>query len=67
MLFVSEEPAPCEDACDTNDDGTFNISDVIYTLSRLFSQGDPPPSPFPECGDDPTDDTIFCEAALDCR
>ena len=27
---------PCDDACDSNDDGTVNISDAIMTLGFLF-------------------------------
>ncbi|MFQ5653879.1 MAG: hypothetical protein ACE5GW_03995 [Planctomycetota bacterium] len=48
------EPVDCELAVDSNDDGLKNIADVIYTLEFLFNGGDPPPPPFPGCGQDPT-------------
>lgn len=60
-LFSGGGPVGCEDACDSNDDGLVNIADVVYTPSHLFGGGPPPPAPFPECGTDPTDDTLDCE------
>ena len=55
--------APCDDACDANDDGDLNITDVVYLLNYLFIPGNPqPPAPFPERGDDPTADALTCAA-----
>ena len=55
------EPAPdCLDAADVNDDGGVDLSDTVYVLSRLFRGGAPPAAPFPECGEDPTDDDLGC-------
>ena len=56
----------CDDACDANDDGLNNIADAIYVLSNLFSMGPNPPSPFPDCGPDPTGDGIRCTAFAPC-
>ncbi|MEE2883976.1 MAG: dockerin type I repeat-containing protein [Planctomycetota bacterium] len=53
-------PFPCQDAADANDDGTLDISDVITVLQHLFSGTAPPPAPFPEPGEDPTDDDLDC-------
>lgn len=51
----------CLDAGDVNDDGALNITDGIYMLYGLFVPGSPPPvAPFPDCGNDPTVDTLDC-------
>lgn len=50
----------CLDAIDANDDGTTDISDPIYLLVYLFAGGLPPPRPYPQLGDDPTEDTLRC-------
>ena len=55
------EPAPdCLDAADANDDGNADLSDTVYLLSGLFRGAPPPTAPFPECGEDPTDDDLDC-------
>lgn len=48
--LFQEEPLPCEAAIDTNGDGRVDIADAIYLLNYLFVDGDPPPAPFPGCG-----------------
>jgi hypothetical protein len=54
-------PAPeCIDAADANDSGGVDISDPIYLLAFMFTGGGAPPSPFPGCGFDPTDDNLSC-------
>ncbi len=53
-------PVLCAKALDTNDDGMVNIADPIYNLSYQFSSGPPPPLPFPDCGQDPTADSLGC-------
>lgn len=58
--------APCNDACDSNDDGVIDIADAIYGLSSLFTGGPPPPAPYPDCGEDPTDDPLRCDTGPDC-
>ena len=50
----------CSDAADANDDGKLNIADPIYLLQYLFRGGDPPPAPFPGCGEDPSTDPLKC-------
>ncbi len=59
-LFQGDTAPTCFDACDTNDDGGIDISDVIFILAYFFQQGNPPGPPFPECGLDPSPDTLDC-------
>lgn len=57
----------CADACDSNDDGTVDLGDAIFGLQALFVTGSPAiPSPFQDCGLDPTDDTVPCLVSLWC-
>lgn len=60
--------APCEDACDANDDGRLDAADVVFLLEFLFvPNSSEPPSPGPDRpGDDPTDDDLTCEGGLVC-
>lgn len=55
-------PAPCEDACDANDDGLLDVADVVFILEYMFVAGSPPPpDPGPlEPGFDPTEDDLGC-------
>ncbi|MCA8961147.1 MAG: DUF1800 family protein [Planctomycetes bacterium] len=58
----------CHDAADTNDDDMLDIGDAIYALSSLFSGGAPPPAPYGQCGEDPTNpDTLSCNAYPPCN
>ena len=57
FLFIGDELPECVAAADSNDDGTVNITDVIRALNYLFMGGaGAPPPPFPEPGEDPTQD-----------
>ena len=62
QLFVPGSlSSTCPDATDFNDDGGVNIADAIYLLNGLFSPtGTDPPAPFPDCGEDPTSDSLEC-------
>jgi hypothetical protein len=42
FLFGGGENPPCLDACDTNADGSVNISDMVQILNFLFGGGAPP-------------------------
>lgn len=55
--------APCDDACDANDDGRLDASDVVYLLNYLFIPKSPkPPTPGPtNAGTDPTNDNLGCD------
>lgn len=56
----------CRDAGDANDSGGIDLADAIYDLSYLFADSLEPPSPFPECGLDPTEDALDCAASPSC-
>ena len=60
-LFVSDSIG-CLDAADCDDNGQIDITDAIYLFTYQFAGGAPPVAPFPDCGEDPTD-----EDALDCQ
>ena len=51
---------PCLKAADDDDNGEIDVSDPIYSLNYQFSNGPPEPAPFPNCGVDPTPDTLSC-------
>ena len=66
-LFSMGGPASCEDACDANDDGSFDISDPVTLLAMLFTGAGDLPLPGPqECGVDPTGDALDCESFSGC-
>ena len=67
FLFVADPPTilGCRDACDANDDGQIDIADPIMILNELFGEA-PPLPPFPDCGVDPSDDTLGCGAHMSC-
>ena len=67
QLFLGGVATTCDDADDANDDGESNISDAISLLGFLFLGGAAPPAPFPECGEDPTEDELGCESFAGCR
>ncbi len=60
FLFLGNVAPPCISAADADDDGSVAITDAVRILSFLFSGGLAPQPPFPECGTDPTEDTLEC-------
>jgi hypothetical protein len=63
-LFGSGVESSCPDACDVNDDGAVDPTDMIDTLNFLFLHGPRPEAPGPtSCGVDPTatDSLKMCE------
>lgn len=62
-LFVSGTSVTCLDALDCNDDASVNLADPILLLSWGFAMGSQLPAPFPDCGVDPTDDLLACDAS----
>lgn len=61
-LFLGET-ITCLDAADADDDGRIQINDGIFILNSLFLGGAVPASPFPFCGEDPTEDSLGCRAS----
>ncbi len=41
-LFTGGETPPCLEACDSNGDGAFDLSDMVHLLNFLFLGGNPP-------------------------
>ena len=66
LLFLMQGPAPCDEACDANDDGVLGLPDAIYLLSNLFINGPDPFPPFSDCGADPTADSLTCGSFPPC-
>ena len=60
------EPLSCAKAADANDDGRVNIIDAMRILSQLFGRLERLAPPFPECGEDATEDLLSCEASPPC-
>ncbi|MEM7167127.1 MAG: immunoglobulin domain-containing protein [Planctomycetota bacterium] len=61
FLFTTGQPVLCNDACDVDDEGSLNLSDVINMLCALFCSPAPDlPPPFGACGVDPTTDALDC-------
>jgi hypothetical protein len=64
-LFLGGRPLACLDAADANDVGRVDISDPIYVLRYLYLGGPPPPTPFPEPGEELSPTTALgCERGL---
>ncbi len=67
-LFAGDAAPPCLDAADTNDSGQINLADAIATFNYLFLGTAAPVAPGPEdCGVDPTEDELGCEAGEGCK
>ncbi|MBN1421025.1 MAG: hypothetical protein JXP34_19800 [Planctomycetes bacterium] len=67
-FLFSEQPLTCHAAADVNDDGQNDIGDAISLLNYQFVPGSPAPrAPFPDCGPDPTPDTLTCESFPACE
>ncbi len=67
FLFVPNSPEPaCEDSADANDDGSLNVADPVYMLNLQFVNGPAIPAPTPNCGADPTDDSLDCASFTAC-
>jgi hypothetical protein len=60
-LFLGLGELGCEDAADSDDSGRLELTDAVYVLGYLFLGTAAPPPPFPEAGEDPTEDGLSCE------
>lgn len=59
QLFLGDL-STCVVASDANDDGARDLADVVFLLDSIFTGGALPTAPYPDCGVDPTPDTIEC-------
>ena len=57
----------CLDALDADDNGTINVPDAIRVLILLFNPSKALPSAYPDCGSDPTPDSLNCESYVPCE
>lgn len=62
--FLSGPLPVCMDAGDANDDGVSDISDAIFLLYWFFLDGPGPWFPFPNPGEDLTNDNLDCAQGL---
>jgi hypothetical protein len=66
-LFLGSSMPGCLDAGDADDNGVIQLTDGIIIFQFLFLGGAMPADPGPfNCGPDPTDDGIGCEAYEGC-
>jgi hypothetical protein len=65
--FLGEFQPTCLDALDFDDNGAVEITDPIGNLTYQFLGGPGPAAPFPDCGADPSDDTLTCESFARCE
>jgi hypothetical protein len=66
FLFRSERRPTCDSAADSNGDGGIDISDAVYLFQYLFAGGNPPPAPFPACGEAGKGGGDGCEESAAC-
>lgn len=66
ILFLEVEEISCRDSFDSDDSGSIDINDGVYLLNFLFLNGSSPPSPFPGCGCDTTNDALDCRRYSHC-
>jgi len=66
FLFNGAASPDCIDAADTNDTGALDLSDAAYLFNFLFLGGAAPPAPFPDCGIDPSEDSLPCVSHAPC-
>ena len=64
-LFQGQSEPPCRDSSDCNDDGILDVADAVYFFFFLFGAA-PPPPPWPDCGTDPTEDSLDCDDFPSC-
>jgi hypothetical protein len=65
-LFRSETAPTCLKGADLDDDGKVNLVDVVALLSFLHRNGIAPAAPHRDCGSDPTEDRLTCDAFGSC-
>jgi hypothetical protein len=66
LMDKGGSPPPCQAAADVNDDGVLTVMDKLLSDLLAPSSDRAPktlPSPFPEAGPDPTQDSLPCDGA----
>ena len=67
FLFLgTPQKLACDKSADVNDDGNLDLTDPIGLLDHLFLGAPAPPAPFGQCGLDPIEDALTCEAPGQC-
>jgi hypothetical protein len=67
FLFGSDSAPGCRKSADANDNGKLSLTDAALLLIHVFAAGAAPEDPFPNCGTDPTPDTLTCDSARACE
>ena len=65
-LFNDGAVPTCLDGADANGDGLADVSDAIFLIQFQFLDGPAPGSPYPDCGPDPSADSLSCESYSAC-
>ncbi len=65
-IFQGGPSFGCRSAADANDDGAIDLGDPIWVINYIFTSGASPPSPFPNCDEDPTADSLTCNSYPNC-
>ncbi len=65
-LFSGGTAPGCFDAADFNDDGSVDLTDIQALLNAGFVTMVSVPPPYPDCGLDPTADSLTCANAGSC-
>jgi hypothetical protein len=63
-FLFRERALECLDAGDVNDDGTVQLDDAVGLLQFLFRDGGAPAAPYPEAGEDVTEDELDCRGEV---
>lgn len=67
VLLQGGAAGTCRDALDADGDGHINTADAVRILGHLFTGGEPPAAPFPDCGPDPRGAGLGCDAHRACE
>ena len=67
FLFINGSIS-CVEAADVDGDQAVLLADVVFGLGHLFLGGDPPQSPYPSCGLDPSSpsSSLGCDSFFAC-
>ena len=67
FLFQAGDRPGCMRAADSSGNGAVSISDAVYLLLHLLLGGQPPPPPFPGCGEERHGADLTCDAYPPCE